>query len=189
MELPETARLLAAAAAFSHTIAADDERVVRAWHAVIGDLPYAPAARAVQTYYRTSSWPITPADIVNGVEAEQRAAAPSRTVPQHLRCPDHPDRDVLARECENCRRLTIDGHRLIAPPATDVIEQVKALARQKKLDARNRDKERAEALQARADAAAQRAAEKLEKQRQLAAYRNHQPPPMTGASSCREEAP
>lgn len=183
MELPETARLLAAAAAFSHTIAADDERVVRAWHAVIGDLPYTPAARAVQAYYRTSSYPITPADIVNGV-ADQ---APSRAVPHHLRCPDHPDRDVLARECVDCRRLTIDGRRMIAPPAADLIDQVKSLAAKAKIDARSRDRERADALKARADAAAQRAAEKLEKQRQLNAYRDHQPPETPGASSCPKE--
>ena len=52
MERSQTARLLAAAAAFTPSIPADDDRAVTAWHAIIGDLDYGAAARAVQAYYR-----------------------------------------------------------------------------------------------------------------------------------------
>lgn len=61
---------------------------------------------------------------------------------------------------------------------------MKALARKAHINSRSRDKERADALQKRADDAARRAAEKLEKRRQLDAYHHTEPPPdRVGVSS------
>lgn len=167
MDLPDTARILTAAAAFTPAIAADDERVVRAWHALIGDLDYQLATEALRDHYRRSSYPITPADIVNGVEAIN---ARSRQVPHHLRCMDHPDLDMIAQHCPHCRRLTADGHRMISPPDSGVIEMVRQIARKAKLETRARERERAAALQARADEAYQRRITAAERDRQKAAY-------------------
>lgn len=164
MDQSQTARLLAAAAAFTPSIPADDERAIAAWHTVIGDLDYVAASRAVQAYYRIESWPITPAEIVKRV----KAAHPVQ-VPRHLRCPDHPDLDVLAQDCPHCRRLE-RGVRLIGPPAGEVMAQVRRLAEQAALDSKARDAERAADLKRKADDAARRAAEKLERKRQIEAY-------------------
>lgn len=165
MERSQTARLLAAAAAFTPSIPADDDRAVTAWHAIIGDLDYGAAARAVQAYYRDNRYPITPADIVHGVK---RAQTP--TVPHHLRCPDHPDRDTLAQHCDTCRRIGPDGRRLIEASNPGLIARVRAIAKQAQLDTRARDRERAAALQARADDAYHRRVTAAEKARQKTAY-------------------
>ncbi|MGP5376352.1 hypothetical protein ACTXMZ_15580 [Brachybacterium alimentarium] len=94
------------------------------------------------------------------------ALSKRRSIPYHLECRDHPGQ--YAYECRDCK-LQIEA----CPPSPKVIEEAKALARKAQIDARSRDRERAEALQARADAAARRAAEKLEKKRQIAAYEAH----------------
>lgn len=167
MDLPDTARILTAAAAFTPAIASDDERVVRAWHALIGDIDYQLAIEALHDHYRRSSYPITPADIVKGVEAIN---ARSRQVPHHLRCLDHPDLDMLAQHCPHCRRLTANGHRLIGSVDTKLIDGVRELARKAKLEARARDREKADALQARADEAYLRRITAAERDRQKAAY-------------------
>ena len=160
MDRSETARLLTAAAAFSPSIAADDPRVVNAWHAVIGDLPYVAASHAVRDYYRTESWPITPAQIVSRVEAAERAAR-ARTVPAHLACEKHPDE--YDHDCRHCPRQIGAAH-------PDVMARVRQLAEQAALEAKSRDAQRVADLQQRADDAARRAAEKLERKRQLEAY-------------------
>lgn len=160
MDRSETARLLTAAAAFSPSIAADDPRVVNAWHAVIGDLPYVAASHAVRDYYRTESWPITPAQIVGRVEAAERAAR-ARTIPAHLACETHPDE--YDYECRHCPRQIGSAH-------PDVMALVRQLAEQAALEAKSRDAQRVADLKRKADDAARRAAEKLERKRQLEAY-------------------
>lgn len=156
MERSETARLLTAAAAFTPSIPADDERAVNAWHSVIGDLPFIPASRAVQAYYRESSWPITPAEIVKRAKAMQPPA-----IAKHLQCPKHPDEHEW--NCPHCPRQ-------IGAANPDVMAQVRELAQQAQLDTKARNRERAAALQRKADDAARRAAEKLERKRQKDAY-------------------
>ncbi|MGP5050183.1 hypothetical protein ACTXI9_01615 [Brachybacterium alimentarium] len=98
------------------------------------------------------------------------AVTKRQRIPYHLECRDHPGQ--YAYECRDCKLQ-------IAPPRTEVVEQVKALARQAKLDTRARDRERADALKRRADEAARRAAEKLEKKRQIEALEAR----MTGESA------
>lgn len=132
MDRSQVARLLAAAAAFTPSIPADDARAIDAWHAVIGDLDYAPAAHAVRDYYREESWPITPAEIVKRV----RAAAPAG-IPKHLQCETHPGQ--LAYRCPDCRQL-------IAAPATDAIRAAKELGEQIAARTRQKDQERVDEM-------------------------------------------
>lgn len=95
-------------------------------------------------------------------DVRELAITKRQRVPYHLECRDHPGQ--YAYECRDCKRLLE-----AAPPSTAVIEQAKALAQKAKLESRARDRERANALQQRADEAARRAAEKLEKKRQIEA--------------------
>jgi hypothetical protein len=155
----ETHRILSAAATFSPSIPADSEQALNMWHLVIGDLPYAPASRAVIAHYRESQYPITPADIVRRVKASMPDA-----VPFHLRCPDHPDPRYRAAQCPQCVRQ-------IAPPAPEVLARVKEIAASLDLKGKQREQERLEALQRRADEGAARVAAAQEKQRQLDAWR------------------
>lgn len=95
-------------------------------------------------------------------DVRELAIKKRQRIPYHLECRDHPGQ--YAYECRDCKRQ-------IEPPRTEVIEEVKALARKAQLDARSRDRELADALQQRADDAARRAAEKLEKKRQIEALK------------------
>lgn len=95
-------------------------------------------------------------------DVRELAVTKRQRVPYHLECRDHPGQ--YAYECRDCKRLLE-----AAPPSTAVIEQAKALAQKAKLESRARDRERADALQQRADDAARRAVEKLEKKRQIEA--------------------
>ena len=119
-------------------------------------------AEAVEAfaYYRDNG-PPAPALFIRPHDVRKRALSKRQAIPYHLECRTHPGQ--YAYECRDCKRQ-------IEPPRTEMVEQVKALARKAHISARTRDKERADALQARADESARRAAEKLEKKRQLAAY-------------------
>ncbi len=92
------------------------------------------------------------------------AVSKRRRIPYHLECRTHPGQ--YAYECRDCKRLLE-----AAPPSSAVIEQARELAKRAKFEARARDRERVEALQQRADEAARRAAEKLEKKRQIEALK------------------
>lgn len=95
------------------------------------------------------------------------AVSKRRRIPYHLECRDHSGQ--YAYECRDCKRL-LEAR----PPTPEVIEEAKALARKAKLETRARDRERAAALQERADESARRAAEKLEKKRQIEALKAQQ---------------
>lgn len=92
------------------------------------------------------------------------AQAKSKRIPRHLECRTHPGQ--YAYECRDCKRLLA-----ASPPSNSVIEEAKALAQKAKLAARARERERVEELQRRADESARRAAEKLEKKRQIEALK------------------
>lgn len=92
------------------------------------------------------------------------AVSKRRRIPYHLECRTHPGQ--YAYECRDCKRLLE-----AAPPSSAVIEKARELAKRAKFEARARDRERVEALQQRADEAARRAAEKLEKKRQIEALK------------------
>lgn len=92
------------------------------------------------------------------------AVSKRKRIPYHLECRNHPGH--YAYECRDCKRVLE-----AARPSPRVIEEVRALARKAKLETRARDRERAATLQRRADESARRAAEKLEKKRQIEALK------------------
>lgn len=95
------------------------------------------------------------------------AVSKRRRIPYHLECRDHPGQ--YAYECRDCKRLLE-----ASPPSNSVIEEAKALAQKAKFASRARERERVEELQRRADESARRAAEKLEKKRQIEALKERQ---------------
>lgn len=157
MDRSETARLLAAASAFTPSIPSDDTRAINAWHATIGHLDYGPAAVAVRDYYQSSRFPITPADIIEGV---RRMTAPK--TPRHLRCLDHPEVDEIAQRCPHCARL-IDGKRVGPDVDQGVMAEVRRIAKRAALDSRLRELDREQAILERAGI--KDAAEQMERER------------------------
>ena len=131
------------------------------WWTALSDLPWLTDAgldwcitQIIRTGPPAGRFHVRPSDI------RDLATSRRRTIPHHLQCPDHPDQ--YAYECSRCPKRITDSTQAIR--ARDLARQ---LARQARIDSRTRDRERADALQARADDAARRAAEKLEKKRQL----------------------
>lgn len=131
------------------------------WMPAMRGITYTEAVEAF-AHFRDNGPPGT-ALFIRPHDVRKRVLSKRSPIPYHLECQDHPGQ--YAYECRDCKRM-------IEPPSTKVIEDVKALARKAHINARTRDQDRAAALQARADESARRAAEKLEKRRQLAAYRS-----------------
>lgn len=132
------------------------------WMPAMRGITYTEAIEAF-THFRDNGPPGT-ALFIRPHDVRKRVLSKRSPIPYHLECRDHPGQ--YAYECRDCKRQ-IEA----SPPSAKVIEDVKALARKAHINARTRDADRAAALQARADESARRAQEKLEKRRQLAAYR------------------
>jgi hypothetical protein len=115
MTLDETIDLLATCAAYDRRTIGKTDAV--AWHAVVGDLPFADAQQAVFAHYSESREWIMPADVRTRVKRKQRDAAERGRIRQVL------DPAAYRREIEQAdqafmRKLAqrTGGKELKAPP-------------------------------------------------------------------------
>jgi hypothetical protein len=115
MTLDETIDLLATCAAYDRRTIGKTDAV--AWHAVVGDLPFADAQQAVFAHYAESREWIMPADVRQRVKRKQRDEADRGRIHQIL------DPEAYRREVERAddafmRKLArrTGGAELKAPP-------------------------------------------------------------------------
>lgn len=135
-----------------------------AWHDALADLPVTAVWDAMRHFNRDG----VPDGrlFLRASDIRKWVTANTDRIPKHLQCPKHPDEHEW--NCPHCPRQ-------IGAANPDVMAQVRELAQQAQLDTKARDRERAAALQRRADESAERVRLKLEKQRQLDAYNAQQP--------------
>lgn len=157
------------------------EGTVDEWARQLADAdPQAAWDACTEVIATTTKPPVTIAAMRSAIAAQVAARdRVARTVPAHLACEKHPDE--YDYDCPHCPRQIGAAH-------PDVMARVRQLAEQAALEAKSRDAQRVADLKRKADDAARRAAEKLEKQRQLEAYHDTQPPASPGVSSTPKES-